>query len=76
MPLFGRLPRAPVSSAMKYRPSHVGLRHDTISRRLVEAFHDEDLRVFVYTADRASDIERAFSAGVDGIISNVPERIG
>jgi glycerophosphoryl diester phosphodiesterase len=75
MALFGRLPLAPVARAMKYSPSHVGLRHDTISRRLVKAFHDEDLRVFVYTADKPSEIQRAFSAGVDGIISNVPERI-
>ncbi|HEU4502116.1 MAG TPA: glycerophosphodiester phosphodiesterase family protein [Nitrospira sp.] len=75
MLLFGRLPRAPVVHAMKYSPSHVGLRHDTISRRLVKAFHDEDMLVCVYTADRIRDIERAWSAGVDGIISNVPERV-
>lgn len=75
MLLFGRLPRAPVVHAMKYSPSHVGLRHDTISRRLVKAFHDEDMLVCVYTADRIRDIERACSAGVDGIISNVPERV-
>ena len=75
MPLFGRLPRAPVVRAMKYRPSHVGLRHDTISRALVEAFHDRDMLVCVYTADRKRDIERACSAGVDGIISNVPEQV-
>jgi glycerophosphoryl diester phosphodiesterase len=76
MALFGRLPRTPVVRAMKYRPSHVGLRHDTVTRRLVEAFHDEDLLVFVYTADTTREIQRAISAGVDGIISNVPERVG
>jgi glycerophosphoryl diester phosphodiesterase len=75
MLLFGRLPRAPVVRAMKYRPSHVGLRHDTISRRLVDAFHDQDMLVCVYTADENRDIERACFAGVDGIISNVPERV-
>lgn len=75
MLLFGRLPRAPVVRAMKYSPSHVGLRHDTISRRLVEAFHDEDMLVCVYTVDKIRDIERARSAGVDGIISNVPEQV-
>jgi glycerophosphoryl diester phosphodiesterase len=75
MALFGRLPQAPVVRAMKYRPSHVGLRHDTITRHLVEAFHGEDMLVFVYTPDKPSEIQRAFSAGIDGIISNVPERI-
>ena len=76
MVLFGRLPRAPVARAMKRRPSHVGLRHDTATHRLVDAFHRENLLVFVYTADSLGDIQRALSLGVDGVISNFPERIG
>ncbi len=76
MVLFGRLPHAPVACALKYRPSHVGLRHDTATRRLVDAFHRADLLVFVYTADSPGDIQRALSVGVDGVISNFPERIG
>jgi glycerophosphoryl diester phosphodiesterase len=75
MVLFGRLPRAPVACAMEYRPSHVGLRHDTATHRLVDAFHRENLLVFVYTADSLGDIQRALSLGVDGVISNFPERI-
>lgn len=75
MALFGRLPQTSVARAMKYSPSHVGLRHDTVTRRLVEAFHDEDLLVFVYTTDTTREIQRAISVGVDGIISNVPERL-
>jgi glycerophosphoryl diester phosphodiesterase len=76
MVLFGRLPHAPVARAMQYGPSHVGLRHDTATRRLVDAFHRADLMVFVYTANTPGDIQRALSAGVDGVISNFPERIG
>jgi glycerophosphoryl diester phosphodiesterase len=76
MVLFGRLPRTPVARAMKYRPSHVGLRHDTATRRLVDAFHEEGLLVFVYTVDRPGDIQHALSVGVDGVISNWPERVG
>jgi glycerophosphoryl diester phosphodiesterase len=60
---------------MEYRPSHVGLRHDTATRRLVDAFHHEDLLVFVYTADSSDDIQHALSVGVDGVISNFPDRI-
>lgn len=75
MTLFGRLPPEPLVRAMTYSPSHVGLRHDTVTRRLVEAFHNEDLLVYVYTVDKAADIRRAIAAGVDGIISNVPERV-
>jgi len=75
MVLFDRLPGASVARAMKYAPSHVGLRHDRTSRRLVEAFHGSALLVFVYTANRREDIQRALSLGVDGVISNFPERI-
>jgi glycerophosphoryl diester phosphodiesterase len=75
MVLFGRLPHAPVARAMKYGPSHVGLRHDTATPRLVDVFHDEGLLVFVYTTNSARDIRRALSNGVDGVISNYPDRI-
>lgn len=75
MVLFGRLPLAPVARAMKFKPSHVGLRHDTATPHLVDAFHDKGLLIFVYTANSLSDIERALSAGVDGVVSNFPERV-
>jgi len=75
MVLFDRIPRPSVSGAMKYAPSHIGLCHSSATRRLVESFHSLDLRVFVYTANHPSAIERALSLGVDGIISNFPDRI-
>lgn len=75
MVLFGRLPQAPVSRAIAHGSSHVGLRHNTATRPLVDAFHCEDLLVFVYTPDNPRDIQRVLSLGVDGVISNFPERI-
>jgi glycerophosphoryl diester phosphodiesterase len=75
MMLFGRLPQAPVARAIEHGPSHVGLRHDTATRRLVEAFHRAGLLVFVYTADSPGDIQHALSVGIDGVISNFPELI-
>jgi glycerophosphoryl diester phosphodiesterase len=75
MVLFGGLSRASVARAVKYGPSYVGLRHNKATRPLVDAFHRADLLVFVYTADAPSDIERALSLDVDGVISNFPERI-
>src|SRR5262245_30632926 len=76
MVLFDKLPRAPAAHAMQYRPAYVGLRHDTASRRLVDAFHQENLLVCVYTANSTGDIKHALSVGVDGVISNFPDRIG
>jgi Glycerophosphoryl diester phosphodiesterase len=75
MVLFDRLPRTPVPYAMQYQPVYVGLRHDRATRPLVEAFHRENVKVWVYTANSLTDIARAISIGVDGVISNFPERI-
>ena len=76
MVLFDRLPRAPVAYAMQYHAGYVGLRHDRATGRLVDAFHRENVLVWVYTANSLADITRAISIGVDGVISNFPERIG
>jgi glycerophosphoryl diester phosphodiesterase len=73
--LFGRVPRAPVARALEYGASHVGLRHDRTTGRLVDSFHQAGLRVFVYTANHPRDIQHAISIGVDGVISNFPDRI-
>ena len=75
MVLFDRVPVTSVARAMTYAASCVGLRHNRVTRRLIDSFHRSDLRVFVYTANRPSAIERALSLGVDGIISNFPDRI-
>ena len=75
MVLFGGLSRASVARAIKYVSSYVGLRHDKATRVLVDSFHRAGLLVFVYTADAPSDIQRALSLDVDGVISNFPERI-
>lgn len=76
MALFGRLPRDPVGRAVIHGASHVGLRHDTATHRLVEACHRANLLVCVYTADNPRDIQHGLSLGVDGVISNFPDRIG
>ena len=75
MLLFDKVPKDPVTYAMAYRPAYVGLRHDRVSRGLVEAFHKEHMLIWVYTPNTLADIRGALSAGVDGVISDYPERI-
>ena len=75
MVLLERLPRDPAAYALQYRPAYVGLRHDRASRDLVEAFHRAKVLVWVYTANTLDDIQRAISMGVDGVISDFPERV-
>lgn len=75
MLLFDKLPITRISHVRAYRPAYVGLRHDRARRGLVEAFHKEHVLIWVYTPNTVPDIERALSAGVDGVISDYPERI-
>jgi len=75
MALFKKLPRNPVQSALEAKAAQAGLRHDTATKLLVEACHNADLRVFVYTVNKPEDIKRVRSFGVDGIVSDFPDRI-
>jgi|CXWL01.1.fsa_nt_gi glycerophosphoryl diester phosphodiesterase len=75
MLLFGSLSRASVSRAIKYGSSYVGLPHNKATGPLVNSFHRAGLLVFVYTVNDPDDIRRVLSLGVDGVISNFPDRI-
>jgi glycerophosphoryl diester phosphodiesterase len=68
----------PVSGAKFAREAaatHVGLGFDSVTPSFVDALHDSGLTVFVYTLDDVRDIELAHLLGVDGIISDYPDRI-
>jgi len=75
MILFKRPPSNPGTAAMKLQATHVGLRIDTVTTSLVTALHTRDLLVFTYTANTPAEIERMKLLGVDGIISDFPDRI-
>jgi len=47
----------------------------SINMKLIETAHGMNVPVFVYTVDDAREIERAIKMGVDGIVSNFPDRI-
>ncbi len=75
MALLKKLPKDPISYVVNAKATHAGLRFDTVSKPLVEAFHGAGLLVFVYTVNKPADIQRVRSFGVDGIISDFPDRI-
>jgi len=75
MALFGRLPHDPVIAAQHAKATHIGLNYTTVSHALVEACHQRSLLVFVYTVNDPLDIEAMMSMGVDGIISDFPDRL-
>jgi glycerophosphoryl diester phosphodiesterase len=73
--LFKRLPKNPVADAARLQATHVGLRLDMATPPLVRTVHKAGLPVLVYTVNRPADIERIRSLGVDGLISNYPDRL-
>lgn len=46
-----------------------------VTRELVDAAHAASLKVHVWTVDEPADIARVAAMGVDGIMSNWPERV-
>lgn len=69
---------APIHStafATNAQATHAGLALNVVTPSLVKAFQEQSIKVFVYTVDEPDDIARMKRLGVDGIISNFPDRI-
>ncbi len=46
-----------------------------VDRAFMETAHGEGLAVYVYTVDALSEMERLLELGVDGLFTNVPDRM-
>jgi glycerophosphoryl diester phosphodiesterase len=68
-------PVHPTAFARDAGATHVGLALDYGTSALIHAFQAQDIKTFIYTVDEPEDIARMRRLGVDGIISNFPERI-
>ncbi len=73
--LFKRLPREPETQAARIEATHVGLRFDTATKPLVKTLQRAHLPVFAYTVNKPADISRLKRLGVDGLISDFPDRL-
>lgn len=65
----------PTQFALDARATHAGLNFEFATAERVDALHRAGLQVFVYTVDQPSDIAAMKAAGVDGIISDYPDRL-
>lgn len=61
--------------ALDAKATHAGLSIHSLSRRFVEELHNAGIQVFVWTVDEPGQIEIAKKCGVDGLISNYPDRL-
>jgi glycerophosphoryl diester phosphodiesterase len=73
--LIDGVPVSPKAFAIESRATHAGIGFDSLEADSVQALHEAGIDVFTYTVNDPRDIARAASLGVDGLISNFPDRL-
>jgi glycerophosphoryl diester phosphodiesterase len=73
--LFEGVPIQPASFALEANATHAGIAIECLSADFVQTLQAAGLKVFVYTVDLPEQIAMARACGVDGIISNYPDRL-
>lgn len=61
--------------AEEARATHAGISRETATPDFVAALHDRNIRIFVYTVNAPADVHRIRGLGVDGLISDFPDRL-
>ncbi|MFB4276738.1 MULTISPECIES: glycerophosphodiester phosphodiesterase [unclassified Nonomuraea] len=72
--LLGKPPAARLAELARYADG-ITLPHDGLTTRYVKKVHDRGMRVYTWTADRPAVMGRLISYGVDGIMTNRPDRL-
>ena len=73
--LTDKAPEDAIQVAQELQAMAINPHFSTLNEENVAQIHGEDLRIFPWTVNQASDIQRMMDLGVDGIITNFPERI-
>jgi glycerophosphoryl diester phosphodiesterase len=73
--LFQGTPVNLTSFATDARASHAGLSIESLSPHFVAKLHEAGVQVFTYTVDEPEEIEFARACGVNGLISDFPDRL-
>ena len=77
-PTIALIEAVPVSFtafAVEARATHAGVAFQSLEPDFVRGLHDAGLAVFTFTVDEPREIRYARSLGVDGLISNFPDRL-
>ncbi|MBL8044721.1 MAG: hypothetical protein JNL86_17570 [Nitrospira sp.] len=70
-----RLPPDPIADVLALNAAYVGFHYSSVTPALLQTSHDLGRQVFTYTVNERHDIQRMRDLGVDGIISDYPDRI-
>ena len=69
------LPPDPIADVLALNAAYVGFHYSSVTPALLQTSHDLGRQVFTYTVNERHDIQRMRDLGVDGIISDYPDRI-
>ena len=75
MALIEAAPVNRAAFAIDAQATHIGVVFETLTSSFLKSLHDHSFQVFVYTVNDPADIQTAKAMGVDGIISDYPERL-
>lgn len=73
--LLEGVPVRQAAFALDAEATHAGVSIECLTAAFVQTLHEAGLQVFVYTVDDPRQIALARACGVDGIISNYPDRL-
>jgi glycerophosphoryl diester phosphodiesterase len=73
--LLGQWPARLVGAAFEMRADAINPRSDIVTEDLCIAAHQRNLSVYTWTVDEPEEMRRLIAFGVDGIMTNYPERL-
>ena len=73
--LIEAVPVSLTAFAIEARATHAGIAFQSLEPEFVRRLQDAGIAVFTYTVDEPREIRYARSLGVDGLISNFPDRL-
>lgn len=65
----------PIASCKILKPVYFGVSDDFITAEYIKELHAAGVKVLVYTVNTVQEAERMIALGVDGIISNFPDKL-
>jgi glycerophosphoryl diester phosphodiesterase len=64
-----------VKTALEVGARQILLRHDAVTRELVDGVHAADLHVVTWTVNEVAGMRATIATGVDGVMTDLPDRL-
>lgn len=73
--LIDGVPVNPTAFAIEAKATHAGIGCDSLEQEQIDLLHAAGIKIFTWTVNDPRDIAHVISLGVDGVISNFPDRL-